>query len=65
VIGAAQSPARAIYPPTAIAPLVPMLGAPEAVPRAGFHLTITSRFWVSTEGPRDRRRNFPAESGRG
>src|ERR1017187_6428558 len=33
VIGAAQSPARAIYPPTAIAPLVPMLRAPEAVPR--------------------------------
>jgi hypothetical protein len=30
VIGAAQSPARAIYPPTAIAPLVPMLRAPEA-----------------------------------
>ena len=32
VIGAVQSPARAIYPPTAIAPLVPMLRAPEAVP---------------------------------
>src|ERR1019366_4390268 len=36
VIGAAQSPARAIYPPTAIAPLVPMLRAPEAVPRIVF-----------------------------
>jgi hypothetical protein len=37
VIGAAQSPARAIYPPTAIAPLVPILRAPEAVPRIVFY----------------------------
>jgi len=36
VIGAAQSPARAINPPTAIAPLAPILRAPEAVPRIEF-----------------------------
>jgi hypothetical protein len=36
LIGAAHRPASAIYPPTAMAPLGPMLRAPEAVPRIVF-----------------------------
>lgn len=34
--GAAQRPAKAMYPPTAIAPLVPMFRAPDAVPKIVF-----------------------------
>ena len=32
LMGADQSPAKTIYPPTAMAPLAPMFRAPDAVP---------------------------------
>src|SRR6202521_5285078 len=51
VIGAAQSPARAIYPPTAIAPLVPMLRAPDAVPRIVFTNPAVSTTSIASAFP--------------
>lgn len=36
LMGADQSTAKAIYPPTAMAPLAPMFRAPDAVPRIVF-----------------------------
>src|SRR6185437_1838993 len=49
--GAAHSPASAMYPPTAIAPLVPMLRAPVAVPSTVLTSPAVSRTSIANARP--------------